>query len=56
MIPRDHQDVRRALQQERERGGHGLDDPDLGGLGIFMATDLMPLILAHAGRLSRLGA
>jgi len=27
-----------------------------GGLGIFMATDLMPLILAHAGRLSRLGA
>ena len=27
-----------------------------GGLGIFMATDLMPVILAHAGRLSRLGA
>jgi 2,3-bisphosphoglycerate-independent phosphoglycerate mutase len=28
----------------------------LGGLGTFHATDLMPLLLAHAGRLEKYGA
>jgi 2,3-bisphosphoglycerate-independent phosphoglycerate mutase len=28
----------------------------LGGLGTFPATDIMPLALAHAGRLDKFGA
>jgi len=47
-----------ALRTARPDGAPGFGERACrtGGLGIFMATDLMPLILAHAGRLSRLGA